>query len=149
MIRVKVLRGKGIQQATSGAAAFDLCWNPKEGESKTFYLAPGEVYLASTGIAISMEQGKCGLILPRSGLSTNIGLCVRNSPGLIDSDYRGEILVALENRSRYEIKDPQIMPGNRIAQLMIVDCYSDMMIVDELDDTDRGAGGFGSTGMAT
>lgn len=147
-MKVKVLRGAGLVRGTSQSAAFDLAWNPAGGDGVDFYLAPGESLLVHTGIAVAIPDGKCGLVLPRSGLSAKIGLCVKNSPGLIDSDYRGEVMVALENRSRKEITREQIAPGDRIAQLLIVDFHSDIEIVDFLDDTDRGDGGFGSTGLS-
>lgn len=108
-------------------------------------IKPGKTIRIGTGIAVAIPDGYCGLVLPRSGIATKQGLRPANTPGLIDSDYRGEVIVALHNDSdetRY------VTRFERIAQLLIVPYFADEMEeVDDLDDTARGSGGFGSTGL--
>ena len=107
-------------------------------------IAPGETYLVKTGISIEIPVGFAGLIYARSGLSTKKGLAPANKVGVIDSDYRGEIMVALYNQSD---KPQTIEPGERIAQMVITPFIQGIFNeVDELSDTARGEGGFGSTG---
>jgi dUTP pyrophosphatase len=97
-----------------------------------------------TGLAVRIPEGYEGQIRPRSGLAARYGVTVLNSPGTIDSDYRGEILVLLVNHGRVLF---EISAGDRIAQLVICPvAHADVAFVPTLDDTDRGAGGFGSTG---
>ena len=97
-----------------------------------------------TGIAIELPEGTFGGVFPRSGLATKHGLAPANKVGVVDSDYRGEVIVALHNHST---NDVGITHGERIAQLIVIPYMSvDMNVVDELSDTDRGEGGFGSTG---
>lgn len=99
----------------------------------------------STGIALELPEHHCGLILPRSGLACKRGLTVANSPGLIDSDYRGEVIVYLHNESNA----PQVVQeGERVAQLlvMLVPVVPLLETRDDLSYTERGAAGFGSTG---
>ena len=105
---------------------------------------PGDVLKVNTGISIAIPNGCFGGIYPRSGLATKQGLAPANKVGVIDSDYRGPIIVALYNHSNI----PQIVhPGDRIAQLIIQPYLKfDWEEVEDLDETDRGAGGFGSTG---
>lgn len=105
---------------------------------------PHETVKIGTGLAIELPNGTFGAIFARSGLATKQGLRPANCVGVVDSDYRGEVIVAIHNDSN-EIKT--INPGDRIAQL-IISLYvsSDFEIVDELDGTDRGENGFGSTG---
>lgn len=107
-------------------------------------IAPGDTALIPTGVAMELPQGLVGLIYARSGLATKRGLAPANKVGVIDSDYRGEILVSLHNHSAA----PQtVSPGERVAQLVIAPyvtaCFCE---ADNLSDTARGAGGFGSTG---
>lgn len=98
-----------------------------------------------TGIAVSIPYGYAGFVQPRSGLAAKHGIGIINSPGLIDSGYRGEICVILINTDREE--SYQIKKGDRISQLVIKKVeHVDIKIVNELDDTERGSGGFGSTG---
>ena len=108
-------------------------------------LAPGERALVGTGIAIALPLGTVGLVHPRSGLAANHGLSVVNTPGTIDADYRGEIKVCLIN---HDLHQPiEITRGMRIAQLVIQRVeLVDFAEVDDLDDTERGAGGYDSTG---
>lgn len=105
---------------------------------------PGETYLVKTGIAMEIPVGYAGLIYARSGLATKRGLAPANKVGVIDSDYRGEIMVSIYNQS----SEPQkIEPGERIAQLVITPYITGIFNeVSDLTDTTRGEGGFGSTG---
>lgn len=104
----------------------------------------GETVLVHTGIAMEIPEGLVGLVFARSGLATKRSLAPANKVGVIDSDYRGEIMVALHNHSDI----PQtVEAGERVAQLVLVPYISaEFEEADELDDTARGAGGFGSTG---
>lgn len=98
----------------------------------------------STGIAVSIPDGYVGLVFARSGLATKKGLAPANKVGVIDSDYRGTVFVALHNHSDEE---RAVESGERIAQLVIVPYVTpEWNVVDELDDTERGEGGFGSSG---
>jgi dUTP pyrophosphatase len=110
-------------------------------------LAPFERKLVSCGIAVAIPQGYAGFVLPRSGLAAKHGISIVNAPGLIDSNYRGEIKAILVNL------DPEnefvIAHGDRIAQLVIMAVPAVTTTeVDELDETVRGAGGFGSSGVS-
>lgn len=105
---------------------------------------PGETKLVHTGIAMQIPDGYVGLIYARSGIATKRGLAPANKVGVIDSDYRGEIMVALHNHSANVVK---IDAKERIAQIVIAPYLTVNYIeTEELDDTQRGAGGFGSTG---
>ena len=108
-------------------------------------LAPHERCLISTGLAIAIPEGYAGFIQPRSGMALKRGLSMANTPGLIDSHYRGELKVLAVN---LDAKTPiHIEKGERIAQLVIQQVPVVTLVeVDELDETDRGAGGFGSSG---
>ena len=109
-------------------------------------LAPGERALIATGIALALPLGYVGLIHPRSGLGAKHGISVVNTPGTIDADYRGEIKVCLINHDPHE--SFAVTRGMRIAQLVIQKVeLVDFEEVDELDDTVRGIGGYGSTGL--
>ena len=129
--------------ATEGAAAVDLCAAIDE----PITLAPAERRLIPTGIAISPEsRDVVAVIAGRSGLGIKKGVTLSNAIGVIDSDYRGEIAVGLINHGSepFEVKR-----GDRIAQMMFMPIYAANFIpVDDLDQTSRGAGGFGSTGKA-
>lgn len=105
---------------------------------------PGETVLVRTGIAMEIPDGYAGFIYARSGLARKKGLAPANKVGVVDADYRGEIMVALHNHS----DSPQVVEvGERIAQLVIAPFYkASFEVVDELNDTIRGEGGFGSTG---
>ena len=111
---------------------------------KTLTIEAGATVLVHTGIAMEIPTGYVGLVFARSGLASNKGLAPANKVGVIDSDYRGEIMVALHNHSN---EARVIEAGERIAQIALVPYLAaDFCVVDELSDTDRGAGGFGSTG---
>ena len=107
-------------------------------------LAPGETCLVKTGIALEIPEGYAGLIYARSGLATKKGLAPANKVGVIDADYRGEIMVALHNHS---LVAASIEPGERIAQMIITPFITAAFTeTAEISETVRGAGGFGSTG---
>lgn len=105
---------------------------------------PGETKMIHTGIALQIPEGLAGFVYARSGIATKRGLAPANKVGVIDSDYRGEIMVSIHNHS----SEPQeIAPGERIAQLVIAPYVTAVFEeTDRLEETDRGAGGFGSTG---
>ena len=107
-------------------------------------ILPHETKLIKTGIAMAIPKGLVGLVFARSGLASKKGLAPANKVGVIDADYRGEIMVALHNHSNIE---QSIEQGERIAQIAFVPYIKgNFDIVDELDNTIRGTGGFGSTG---
>ena len=123
------------------AAGADLyaCTN---GETVTF--APSETKLIKTGIAMEIPEGYAGLIYARSGIANKRGLAPSNKVGVVDSDYRGEIMVSLHNHS---LTEQSITDGERIAQMVIAPFLKvEYTEVQELTDTARGEGGFGSTG---
>ena len=129
-------------KATDGSAGFDL-YADTIGESAPIY--PGETKLIGTGIAMEIPEGYFGAIYARSGIATKKGLRPANCVGLIDCDYRGEICVALHNDS----SSPKTIGAHeRIAQLVIQPYAADAKLVadNKLSDTERGEGGFGSTG---
>jgi dUTP pyrophosphatase len=106
---------------------------------------PGERTMIPTGLAVAIPEGHAGLVLPRSGLASTVGLTLANAPGLIDAGYRGEIVCAVVNLDPSE--SVKIAKGDRIAQLVIVELP--VMApgwADDLPDSGRGEGGFGSTG---
>lgn len=127
--------------ATPGAAAMDLCACLDDPVT----IPAGERCVVPTGIAIALpDSNHVALLFARSGLGIKKGLCLANGVGVIDSDYRGEIRVGLANISG---EDYTVMPGDRIAQLMIAPVVCPQVtFVDELDETERGTGGLGSTG---
>ena len=108
-------------------------------------LAPGARRAVRTGIAVAIPEGYVGLVHPRSGLAARLGVTVLNAPGTVDAGYRGEILVILVN---HDPANPvKISRGDRIAQLVVQRVeHARFQVVDELDETARGAGGHGSTG---
>ena len=111
---------------------------------ETVVIQPGEVFWVPTGIALEVPKGCAGLIYARSSLGTKRGLAPANKVGVVDSDYRGEVKVVLFNHS----KQPQTLePNERVAQLIITPVLTPAYEeVEELSDTSRGVGGFGSTG---
>jgi dUTP pyrophosphatase len=128
-------------RAYEGDAGFDLV-SVEDAE-----LAPGARASLGCGIAIELPEGTCGLVLPRSGLARDHGVTVVNSPGLVDSGYRGEIRVTLINTDRDE--SFRIEPGMRIAQLVVVALPQvAVTISEELTASARGEQGFGSSGRA-
>ena len=108
-------------------------------------LAPGERASVPTGIAVEIPPGQAGLVLPRSGLAARHGISVVNAPGLIDAGYRGEVRVLLLNTDRAQ--PFELAAGDRIAQLVLVRVeLPELIEVESLSDSARGAGGFGSSG---
>ena len=146
-INVKILLSRGMEApayATEGSAAIDLRAAIDEGTTVT--IEPGERALIPTGLAISPETtGVVAIVAARSGLAIKQGICLSNGIGVIDSDYRGEICVGLHNTSRVPFT---VNRGDRIAQMMFMPVYQAKLLeVASLDETARGAGGFGSTGV--
>jgi dUTP pyrophosphatase len=124
--------------AHEGDAGLDLA------ASRAAAIAPGERVAVPTGLAVAIPVGWVGLVHPRSGLARRHGLTVANAPGTIDAGYRGEIHVLLINLGAQPVT---LAAGDRIAQLLLQRVGRATIVeVDELDDTARGAGGFGSTG---
>lgn len=144
-LRIKKLDPRATIPAyqSDGAAGMDLCaCLPPD---STYTLAPGEITLISTGLAVAIPVGFEGQVRARSGLATKSGIGLPNAPGTIDSDYRGELRVAVINFSRIPFT---FTHGMRIAQLVIAPvAHAAIDEVQELNDTARGAGGFGSTGL--
>lgn len=131
-------------RATAGSAGFDL--RARLGVGEMCVLEPGKILLVRTGFAAQIPAGWCGLVCPRSGMALR-GITVLNAPGVIDSDYRGEIGVILVNHGSIS---RGILHGDRIAQLVLVPGATAAALeeVAELDDTARGSGGFGSTDVS-
>lgn len=124
-----------------GDAGYDLC------STEEVVLQPFERTLIPTGLAIEIPFGYAGFVVPRSGLAIKQGLSIVNAPGLIDSNYRGELKVIAINLDPHE--PISIHVGDRIAQLVIMKVESlEFQEVAELDDSDRGTGGFGSSGVS-
>ncbi|MFD8245160.1 dUTP diphosphatase [Nocardia sp. NPDC059691] len=126
-------------RAHAGDAGVDLC------TTQDVILEPGERVLVGTGVAVALPVGTVGLIHPRSGLAAKAGLSVVNTPGTVDAGYRGEIKVCLIN---HDPRTPiELRRGDRIAQLLVQRVeLVDFVEVDSLDETTRGAGGYGSSG---
>lgn len=143
ILKVKKLRENAqmIRRATKGSAGMDLyaCID------NAITLEPGDIKVFPTGLAIALEnENYVAYIYARSGLSIKHGITLANCVGVIDSDYRGELCVGLTNISKTAYT---IEPQERIAQLVIAPvCTCEPVQVEELDETERGAGGFGSTG---
>lgn len=127
--------------ATEGSAGIDLIACIKE----ETIIKPGDVKSIPTGIAIHIADSNIGgFVFPRSGLSTKYGISLINSVGVIDSDYTGEIICPIINHGKTEYI---LKPGDRIAQIIFMPiCIADFILTDELEETKRGSGGFGSTG---
>lgn len=142
-LKIRKLRegAKIPRRATEGAAGMDLCACIDE----SITLAPQQLVIVPTGIAIELPDNGCAAFLyARSGLGVKHGICLANGVGVIDSDYRGEVCAGLCNVSD---KPYVIAPGERIAQMVIAPVFTpDVVEVSELSNTQRGAGGFGSTG---
>ena len=126
---------------TEGSSGVDLRGNIDE----TTYVYPMKRTLVPTGLFIAIPKGYEAQVRPRSGLAINNGIIVLNTPGTIDADYRGELKVILANFSDTTFK---VEPGDRIAQMVFSKCEKVKWdLVDELDETERGSGGFGHTGQ--
>ena len=145
-LKIKILEnGIGLplpKYESSVAAGLDLMAAIKENQK--ILISPGKAEMIPSGIAIAIPEGFEAQIRPRSGLASKNGITVLNSPGTIDSDYRGEILIMLINHSK---KNFEISRGMRIAQMVISKIEQfNLISVDELGMTNRGKDGFGSTG---
>jgi dUTP pyrophosphatase len=125
-------------RAYSGDAGLDLS------SCERVELAPGERALVPTGLAVAIPEGYAGFVQPRSGLAAKHGISIVNTPGLVDSGYRGELLVNLVNTDKRDVF--VVEPGMRIAQLVIIPIPElDLVEVDELPESERGVRGFGSS----
>jgi dUTP pyrophosphatase len=146
-IEIKIEKVKGCEDlalpisASKFSSGVDLLC----AEAENIVLKPGKIKLVSTGIKIMIPEGYEGQIRPRSGLALKHGITVLNTPGTIDSDYRGIVKIILINLGE---EDFNIQRGDRIAQLVIQKIFSpDFKIVETLDKTKRGEGGFGHSGV--
>lgn len=142
-LKIKKLRPDAVvpAYATKGAAALDLRYCG-DGEMT---VPRGEVRSVPTGIAIAAPEGTAAIVCARSGLAFKKSISLANGIGVVDSDYRGEVCVGLINHGT---EDFVIAPGDRIAQLMLIPVYAAELIeTDTLEETERGTGGFGSTGI--
>jgi dUTP pyrophosphatase len=142
-VRVKRLNhGAGLplpDYATKGAAGMDIC------AAESLILRVGKRHAVATGFAFAIPDGYEVQVRPRSGLALKHGITCLNTPGTIDSDYRGEVKVILANLGE---DDFQITKGDRSAQIVVAPVtHASMVEVEEIDETLRGAGGFGSTGV--
>jgi dUTP pyrophosphatase len=142
----RLTHGEGLpapSYASDGAAGLDLYAALPAGQK--LVLEPGARDLIPTAIQIALPAGYEAQVRPRSGLAVNHGVTVLNAPGTVDSDYRGEVKVLLVNHGGQPF---EITRGMRIAQLVISPvAHATLVEVDDLDETARGAGGFGSTGL--
>ena len=128
------------KQATAGSAGYDLCACMDAPQT----IEPGERCVFPSGLAAEIPAGTAGFVFTRSGLGIKKGIHVTNGVGVIDSDYRGEIQIGLHNLSA---EPYAVQPGERIAQMIIMPYFAPVIEeVTSLTETDRGAGGFGSTG---
>ena len=130
------------RQQTAGAAGLDLA--ATIGVDETVTIAPGDYAMVPTGLVIALPEGYEAQIRPRSGLAARHGVTVLNSPGTVDADYRGEVKILLVNHGREPFS---LRRGERVAQMVVAPVSAvELVEVDELDATERGAGGHGSTG---
>ena len=142
-LKIKKLRPEAVlpKRATPESAGLDLCACLEQ----DLTIEPFQLVRVPTGLAIALEPGTVGLVYARSGLASKFGVTLSNCVGVIDSDYRGELQVAMTNHSKTPYT---IRPGDRIAQLVVSPVFLlEVEEVPELDETERGAGGFGSTGF--
>ena len=152
LIKTQINGGVIPKNATDGSSGSDLkamvtgyelkgyrCYN----ENNTIRLKPGGRVLVKTGIHLEIPEGYEGQVRPRSGLALKHGISCVNSPGTIDSDYRGDVGVILINHGN---EDFIIEDGDRIAQLVIMKVEKPNFIISNIDESERGTGGFGSTG---
>ena len=126
---------------TSGAAGLDLCAAVATDQPMT--LAPGARALVPCGFRMALPKGYEAQVRPRSGLAARYGVTVLNAPGTIDADYRGEVKVILINHGENAFA---VARGDRIAQMVVAPVSTAYLAIDSLDQTERGGGGFGSTG---
>lgn len=139
---VPIIAPEAPEYAHPGDAGADLV------STQAVRLEPGERALIGTGVRIALPDGFVAFVVPRSGLAAKHGITVVNAPGTVDAGYRGEIRVSLLNTDRNTAYDVAV--GDRIAQLIVMPVTRARFIpVDALEESDRGAGGFGSTGYQT
>ena len=138
-LKVKLTDGAPLSKhAKQNDAGLDLTTR------ETVTLKPGETRMVGTGVSVAIPEGHFGLVAPRSGLACKRGVTFNNTPGIIDAGYRGEIKVALRNIGDAE---QTVERGERVVQLIVVPYATcECVEVDELSDTERGDGGFGSSG---
>ena len=143
-MKVAFQRLTGAARAPERAHDHDAGWDLRAAEPAL--IGPGERASVGTGIAVAIPEGCAGLVLPRSGLAARHGITLTNAPGLIDAGYRGEVRVLLLNT---DTSEPfEVAVGDRIAQLVIVDVPEvEFTEAQELTESARGTGGFGSSGM--
>lgn len=144
-VKVKRVRGEAVMPCymSASAAGMDLC----AALDAPLLLEPGARALVPTGLAMAIPVGYEGQVRPRSGLALRQGISMVNTPGTIDADYRGEIGVILINHGQEPVT---INAGDRIAQMVIAPVVqAEIQLVEDLDETDRGVGGFGHTGLVT
>jgi len=140
-LRVAKLKDEAVAptRAHAGDAGLDLY------ACEAAHLGPGERWSVGTGVAVEIPEGHAGMVLPRSGIARDHGIALVNSPGLIDSGYRGEVRVLLLNTDPAETF--RVAPGERIAQLVVVPVgLAEPLEVEALSESSRGDGGFGSSG---
>lgn len=145
-LKIRLLdHAKGLNPpAYQSAAASGMDLTAAIEEDKPVTLRPGERKLIPTGLAMEIPPGFEAQVRPRSGLALKNGVTVLNSPGTIDADYRGEVSVVLINHGNEDFK---VVRGSRIAQLVIAPVMLlEVLVVDRLSTTERGGGGYGSTG---
>ncbi len=142
-MKIPVVRRDSVNQLPAFAHRGDAGADLVSAEALT--IEPGHRALVSTGLSMAIPQGHGGFVLPRSGLAVRTGVSVLNAPGLIDAGYRGEVKVALINHGEEPF---EILVGDRIAQLVVMAVETpEYTQTDTLETTQRGAGGFGSTGF--
>lgn len=125
-------------RANEGDAGLDLC------ATGSVWVPAGGWGVVPAGVAVAVPEGYVGFVAPRSGLAAKFGLTVLNSPGVVDSGYRGEVKVILMNLG---VEDYRVRRGDRVAQLVVVPVFSGPVVeVSELSDSERGSAGFGSSG---
>ena len=142
ILKVQRLSDKAVipEIQTEGSAGYDLCACTDE----IIRIKPGEAELIKTGIAVEIPEGCAGMVFSRSGMGVKHGIHLANAVGVIDSDYRGELMAALRNSGK---EDYEIHPGDRIAQLIIMPVFTPRIEeAVQLSETERGMKGFGSTG---
>lgn len=139
-VRRLIARAGQLMRATSGSSGYDLA----SAEDSELTILPGAVALVRTGLALELPPGLEGQVRSRSGLAAKRGVFVLNSPGTIDSDYRGEVKVVLANFGGAPFS---VFPGDRIAQLVFIQVPNVcLVVVDQLASSERGTSGFGSSG---
>ena len=142
-MKIPVVRRDSMHQLPGFAHPGDAGADLRSAEALT--IAPGGRALVATGISMAIPEGHGGFVLPRSGLAVRHGVTVLNAPGLVDAGYRGELKVALINHGSESF---EIHVGDRIAQLVVMAVAApEYDVADTLETTERGSGGFGSTGV--